>query len=163
MKKNSIAIIVPVILLFSSCNNEKKCTDLPTTQKTDTIFPKGEKVANNNFVGTVYLHPMITPDSVYNTQVGNVTFQPGARSNWHYHPGGQILLAIGGTGYYQEKGSTLKILRKGDVVKCPPNVLHWHGAGPDDQFIQVAITNAQYGPTVWLEKVSDEEYSSIKK
>jgi quercetin dioxygenase-like cupin family protein len=63
-----------------------------------------------------------------------------------------------GEGYYQEKGSEKKILYKGDVVKCPANTPHWHGASPDKEFIQVAITSRVDGPTEWLEAVTDEEY-----
>lgn len=97
-------------------------------------------------------------DSLNPTAVGNVTFEPGARTKWHLHAGGQILLAIGRIGYYQEKGSPKKILRKGDVIKCLPNVPHWHGASPDNEFIQIAITSTHKGSTVWLEPVTDEEY-----
>ncbi|MDF9796230.1 quercetin dioxygenase-like cupin family protein [Catalinimonas alkaloidigena] len=61
-------------------------------------------------------------------------------------------------GYYQEKGSPKRTLEKGDVVKCPPNVPHWHGASADQVFIQIAITGRQNGPTEWLEVVTDEEY-----
>ena len=74
---------------------------------------------------------MVQNDRTYKMQVGNVTFEPGARTNWHYHPGGQILLATDGVGYYQEKGSPKRFFRKGDVIKCPPNITHWHGAGPE--------------------------------
>jgi len=74
------------------------------------------------------------------------------------HLDGQIILALGGTGYYQEQGSPRKILRKGDVVTCPPNVPHWHGASADTAFVQVAITSRLKGPTEWLHAVSDEEY-----
>jgi quercetin dioxygenase-like cupin family protein len=91
--------------------------------------------------------------------VGNVTFEPGSRSKWHSHPAGQILLAIDGVGYYQEEGQPKKILRKGDAVKCPPNIPHWHGASPDQMFIQVAITSSQNGGTVWMQPVTDEEYN----
>lgn len=125
----------------------------------DTVFPKGTKITNQNFAGNAYLHMMVT-DSTVNSSVGNVTFEPGARTNWHYHPDGQILLVIGGVGYYQEKGSPKRILHKGDVVKCPPNKEHWHGASKDQPFIQVAVTSTQKGPAVWLHKVSDEEYHS---
>ncbi|MGB8192567.1 MAG: carboxymuconolactone decarboxylase family protein [Chitinophagaceae bacterium] len=128
----------------------------------ETIFPTGEKITNNNFTGNAWLQQLITTDSSNNIQVGNVTFEPGARSNWHLHPGGQILLVTDGVGYYQEKGSPKRILRKGDVVKCPPNVLHWHGASHDQKFIQVAITNTQRGAVVWLQPVTDEEYNSIQ-
>ncbi|MBL7826792.1 MAG: carboxymuconolactone decarboxylase family protein [Saprospiraceae bacterium] len=122
------------------------------------IFPKGEKINNKNFTGTVWLQQLVLSDSLNANQVGSVTFEPGARTNWHYHPDGQILLVISGVGYYQEKGRPKKILNKGDVVKCPPNLPHWHGASPNHEFIQVAITNIQKGTVVWLDPVSDEEY-----
>ena len=123
------------------------------------IFPKGEKVTNNNFTGNAWLHQMVMPDSSNPTLVGTVTFEAGARSKWHFHPGGQILIILEGTGYYQEKGSTKRIIKKGDVVKCPPNIPHWHGASKEDKLIQTAITNTQNGPVVWLEAVTDEEYN----
>jgi 4-carboxymuconolactone decarboxylase len=129
-------------------------------QKTDTIFSSGQKITNNNFTGTVYLHQMVMTDSTNKMQVGNVTFTAGARSNWHYHPGGQILLITGGTGYYQEKGSPKRIIRKGDVVNCPPNILHWHGASAKEEMIQIAITNTQKGTVVWRQPVTDEEYNN---
>lgn len=122
------------------------------------VFPTGTKVSNNNFKGNVYLKNLIEADSINHTAVGNVSFEAGARTKWHIHPGGQILLVIEGVGYYQEKGQAKKILRKGDVIKCPANVPHWHGASADTAFVQVAITNRHLGETVWLHEVSDEEY-----
>ncbi|WP_335966072.1 cupin domain-containing protein [Galbibacter sp. PAP.153] len=102
-------------------------------------------------------------DSINKNSVGNVTFEPGARSNWHMHPSGQILLATGGVGYYQEKGSPKRILRKGDVVKCPANIPHWHGASAENEFVQIAITGREKGPTKWLKPVTDEEYATGNK
>ncbi|MCU7550442.1 cupin domain-containing protein [Chitinophagaceae bacterium LB-8] len=128
----------------------------------DTIFPKGQKITNDNFFGTAWLQQLVVSDSTNFIQVGNVTFEPGARTKWHLHPGGQILLATGGVGYYQEKGSPKRLLRKGDVVKCPPNVPHWHGASSDTGFIQIAITDAAKGVTVWLQPVTDEEYHASR-
>ena len=124
------------------------------------IFPKGEKITNNNFIGDAWLQQMIIPDSLNSTQIGNVTFEPGARTNWHLHPGGQILLITDGTGYYQEKGSPKRIIKKGDVVKCPANVLHWHGASKDDMLIQIAITDTRKGAPVWLGPVTNDEYDN---
>jgi len=72
-------------------------------------------------------------------------------------------LAISGTGYYQEKGSPIRILQKGDAVKCPPNLPHWHGAAPHDHFVQVAITGREGGPVVWLDAVTDAEYNQVVK
>ncbi len=123
------------------------------------IFPQGGKITNNNFVGNAWLCQMLTADTSNAIQVGNVTFEPGARTNWHLHPAGQILLITAGTGYYQEKGSPKRIIKKGDIVNCPANVPHWHGASKDEALVQVAITNTQNGATVWLGKVTDEEYN----
>lgn len=123
------------------------------------IFSKGQKIDNDNFIGTAWLNQLIQSDSSNKIQVGSVSFEPGARTKWHLHPAGQILLVTDGVGYYQEKGSPKRVLRKGDVVQCPANVPHWHGASPDQQFIQIAITNAQNGATKWLEPVTNEEYN----
>lgn len=82
-----------------------------------TIFPKGEKINNSNFTGTVWLEILVDPEKVFNCPIWNVTFEPGARNNWHKHPGGQILLITGGIGYYQEKGKTVQILHEGDIVR----------------------------------------------
>lgn len=160
MQFRNIAGICFLGCLYISCQQQKKLAQTQIAEVQETgIFARGNKITNDNFVGTVYLQPLIVADSLNPASVGNVTFEPGGRTNWHVHPGGQILMATGGVGYYQEEGSPKKILRKGDVVKCPPNVPHWHGASRDQQFIQVAITNTQNGPTQWLQPVSEEEYN----
>ncbi|HZW71311.1 MAG TPA: cupin domain-containing protein [Hanamia sp.] len=161
MKHNFKYIVPLAIIFFTACNHNQKTENIK--QEKALVFPKGEKITNKNFTGTAYLQMLIDADSLNATSVGNVTFEPGARSNWHLHPQGQILLVTNGVGYYQEKGQSKKILRKGDVIKCPPNVPHWHGASPDSEFIQVAITGRENGPTVWLGPVTDEEYNSIHK
>lgn len=126
------------------------------------IFSKGEKIANNNFIGDTWLQ-MLVSDSSYNCPIGNVTFAPGARNNWHRHPGGQILLVTGGRGYYQEEGKPAQMLHAGDVVLIPPDVKHWHGAAPDSWFVHLAIsTNPRKGGAEWLEPVTEEEYKSFK-
>ena len=66
--------------------------------------------------------------------MSNVTFEPGCRNNWHSHTGGQLLIAVGGVGYYQERGKAARRLLPGDVVEIAPNVEHWHGAAPDSWF-----------------------------
>jgi len=149
MKKNFKYLMPAAMVILAACENHQN----------QIVFPKGEKISNDNFIGTAYLQPLIAADSLNPTAVGNVSFEPGARTKWHSHPGGQILLAIDGVGYYQEKGQPKKILHKGDVIKCPPNVSHWHGASPDKGFVQVAITNNQNGMTIWLETVGDSEYA----
>jgi 4-carboxymuconolactone decarboxylase len=95
--------------------------------------------------------------------MGSVTFEPGARTNWHRHPSGQILVITDGTAYYQEKGKPKQTLSKGHVVKCPPGVTHWHGATRVGSMTHLAVSpNLNMGQVVWLEKVTDEEYESTK-
>lgn len=131
------------------------------SQSQQSIFPKGRKAPASNFTGTAWVYPLIEADSVFNIPVANVTFEPGARSHWHTHGGGQALIAIDGIGYYQEKGQPVRILRKGDSIKCPPNTPHWHGASPQVGFTQIAVTpNVAAGRVTWLQPVTDEEYNS---
>ena len=126
-------------------------------------FPRGEKASSNNFTGTAWHHPIVTRDSVFNTSMGSVTFEPGARTNWHRHASGQILVITDGTAYYQEKGKAKQTLSKGQVIKCPPGVTHWHGATRDSSMTHLAISpNLELGQVVWLEKVTDEAYESTK-
>jgi quercetin dioxygenase-like cupin family protein len=124
---------------------------------------KKESDANSNFVGSVSVNMMVTPDSLFNAQMGAVTFEPGARTNWHYHPSGQILIITDGTAYYQEKGKPKQILSKGQVVKCPPNAQHWHGATQHGSMTHIALTpDLKMGGVVWLQKVTDDEYENNK-
>lgn len=161
MDFKTIAGICLMGLIAVSCNQQKKVSRTVVSEAQGTsVFPKGEKITNDNFVGNAWLYQAVQSDSLNQTAVGSVTFEPGARTKWHLHPAGQILIATGGVGYYQEKGSPKRLLRKGDVVKCPPNVPHWHGASRDQQFVQISITSSQNGPTVWQQAVSDEEYNN---
>ena len=141
---------------------EAKTMNVNADKQKGEVFSKGEKITNDNFTGAAFLNSLVEADSTNEIAVGSVTFEPGARTNWHLHPAGQIILAIEGEGYYQEEGSPKKILHKGDVVKCPPNVPHWHGASANEALIQVAITSREKGPTQWMKPVTDEEYNSIK-
>jgi len=134
-----------------------------TTEKQNAIFPKGERAPADYFTGTVWVKMLVSNDPNLNCQIVNVIFESGARNNWHTHPGGQILVATGGIGYYQEKGKTIQLIRKGDIVNIPPDVEHWHGASPDSEFTHIAINpNTQKGIVVWLERVTDEEYNNFK-
>ncbi|MBB2146858.1 cupin domain-containing protein [Pedobacter sp. LMG 31464] len=155
MNFKTIVCLCFIGMLTISCNKQEE-----TTKQSSIIFSQGEKITSTNFKGTSYLQMLINADSLNQTSVGNVTFEPGARTKWHSHPAGQILLVTNGVGYYQEKGQTKKILHKGDAIKCPPNVIHWHGASADHSFVQLAVTGREKGETVWLNEVTDEEYNS---
>jgi quercetin dioxygenase-like cupin family protein len=128
------------------------------------IFPIGDKLPemfSQFFIGQAHLN-MLTTAGV---PIGNVTFEPGCRNNWHiHHKGGQILLVTSGRGYYQEWGKPAQELHQGDVVNIPPEVKHWHGAANNSWFAHLAVeVPAEEGSTEWMEAVTDGEYSKLQK
>ncbi len=131
-------------------------------QTGDAVFPKGELSTTKNHTGKVWLKELNAGDSTFDYAIAVATFDAGAKLDWHSHPGGQILLILEGTGYYQERGKPIQIVHKGDVIKCLPGVEHWHGALLTSWFTYLATTPTQKGNTIWLEPVSDENYNSVK-
>lgn len=159
MKAYIITAIASVALLTTSCREENKKEVAGNELR--GIFPKGELGSAENFTGNVWNTALVADDSTYNTVIGNVYFEPGARTNWHTHPSGQILIITDGVGYHQIKGQSRQTIRKGDVVECPANVEHWHGASRDTGMQQMYILpKTENGIVTWLHKVSDEEYNN---
>ena len=129
----------------------------------NTIFLKGEAGDQSYFTGKTWVKNLVPNDETLNILILNVVFEPGARNFWHKHPGGQVLLITNGTGYYQEKGKSIQLLNKGDVVNIAPDIEHWHGASPDCEFTHIAINpNTINGIVQWLNMVTDEEYNNFK-
>lgn len=129
-----------------------------------SIFQKGNPLPKEWFTGNAFLTPLVTKDKNNEFSAGSVTFEPGARTNWHTHPKGQVLIVTEGAGFYQEKGKDAEPIKKGDVVNIPEDVEHWHGAGPDTKMVHIAITNFKGEEQVtWLEPVTDNEYSIIRE
>ena len=130
----------------------------------EMLFPMGDPndAYARYFVGQSYL-TMLTTAGV---PIGNVTFEPGCRNNWHIHKaaqgGGQILLCTAGRGWYQEWGKQAQPLCPGDVVVIPAGVKHWHGAAKDSWFTHLAVeVPGQDTANEWLEPVSDADYETL--
>jgi quercetin dioxygenase-like cupin family protein len=131
---------------------------------TTEIFPKGQQLPKEWFSGNAFIFPLVAKDKNNEFSAGSVTFEPGARTNWHTHPKGQVLIVIEGNGFYQEKGKPAQPIKKGDVVNIPENVEHWHGGSAISKMIHIAITNYKDKEQVtWLQAVTDEEYNQISK
>ncbi|MDO5860157.1 cupin domain-containing protein [Methanobrevibacter sp.] len=118
------------------------------------------------FIGQSYLNPLVDFEKspVF---LANVTFEPGCRNNWHIHHatsgGGQILLCVAGSGWYQEEGKDPVSLKPGSVVEIGVGVKHWHGAKKDSWFSHIAVEcPGEDTSTEWFEEVSDEEYKKLK-
>ena len=128
------------------------------------IFARGEENTDfaQYFVGRSYLNIL----SLQGVVIGNVTFEPGCRNNWHIHQasqsGGQILLCTGGRGWYQEWGQEPRELHAGDVVHIPAGVKHWHGAAKNSWFVHLAVeVPGQDNYNQWLEPVDQSQYDLL--
>ncbi len=128
----------------------------------EMMFPKGElnTAYAQYFIGNSYLAPLISEG----LPMSNVTFEPRCRNNWHiHHKGGQILICVGGEGWYREWGKPARKLHPGDVVNIPAGMKHWHGATAGSWFQHIAIgVPAEGATTEWLEAVTDEEYDKLE-
>jgi quercetin dioxygenase-like cupin family protein len=115
--------------------------------------------APDRFTGSVRVQSLFDPKDQTRSSGGRVTFQPGARSAWHTHPLGQVLIVTDGVGWIQQWGGRIQVIRKGDVVWIPAGVKHWHGATPTSAMTHIAFQESVNGSAVnWLEKVTDEQY-----
>jgi quercetin dioxygenase-like cupin family protein len=123
----------------------------------------GSRPANQGptewFTGKVRIEPLFKSSAPERVQGASVTFEPGARTAWHTHPLGQTLIVTAGRGLVQSWGSRIEEVQPGDVVSCPPEEKHWHGAMPDHTMTHIAIQEELDGKVVsWMEKVGEEQY-----
>lgn len=146
-------------------NDENSAEDGKARHAAEIMFPVGapNDAYAQYFSGKSYLAPISTEQVTFY----NVTFEPKCRNNWHIHHalkgGGQMLVGIGGRGYYQEWGKEAIEIKPGDVVHIPANVKHWHGAAADSWFSHLAFEiDGEDSSNEWLEPVSDEEYNKLK-
>ncbi len=159
--------------LFSTCAALMSLVTMPVVGIAQSgsmqisITPKSlQKViagAPDRFTGTVRVQSLFDAKEPARSSGGQVRFQPGARSAWHTHPLGQILIVTDGVGWVQQWGGPVEVIRKGDVVWIPAGVKHWHGATPTTTMTHIAFQEQLNGRAVdWLEKVTDEQYRLTK-
>ena len=111
------------------------------------------------FTGNVRIDPLNAPPAPARVSCASVTFEPGARSAWHTHPLGQMLIVTAGLGWAQREGGPIEEIRPGDIIWFAPDEKHWHGATPTTAMTHIAIQEALDGKVAeWMEKVSEEEY-----
>lgn len=105
----------------------------------------------NNFVG------LVTPHATTDIRTNRYTFSPGARTNWHSHGDGQVLFAEKGRMRTQEQGKAVQEFAQGTTIRVEKDITHWHGALPGEPLTQVSVS---FGPTKWMQKVTDQEYGA---
>lgn len=162
--KNSVA--QSLVVLSCALSGEALAADINPPEQT-IIRSEAQtpvKGAENIFTGNVRVTPLYPANNAMRSSGGSVTFEAGARSNWHVHPVGQVLIVTAGTGRSQEWGKPMQEIRTGDVVICPTGVKHWHGAAPDSSMTHISICEEKEAGNVvqWLEKVSDAQYGGSR-
>src|SRR6201987_1372538 len=154
------AAALSVSLLASAFAQAKK-----TDSQEINIIRRGEQPSREgsgeNFTGVVRVAPLFQANAPARASGALVTFEPGARTAWHTHPLGQVLIVTAGTGRVQRWGDPVDEIRQGDVIWIPPGQKHWHGAAPTSAMTHIAVTEQIDGKTVdWMEKVSDTQYGA---
>lgn len=155
-------IFIGLLALISvHCRYSKDSESMKNEDQT-ALFPRGNRLSNDYFTGNAFLQPLVARDKNNDFVLGSVSFESGARTHWHTHPKGQVLMVTEGHGYYQEKGKPAQVIRKGDTVNIPENVEHWHGANATQAMTHLALTNfLGDSNVVWLTPVTDEEYKVV--
>jgi 4-carboxymuconolactone decarboxylase len=148
--------MVTAMALLASASTEAQTLDI-TRGASRPVRP----APADNFTGGVRVETLFEALDPSHASGGSVTFEPGARTAWHSHPRGQILIVTAGTGRVQRWGDPIEEIRQGDVVRIPAGQKHWHGASPQASMTHIAITEHRDGMSVqWMEKVSDEQYNA---
>src|SRR5438445_13158354 len=119
-----------------------------------------QKAPAEHFTGSVRIDPLFQPTPTTQASGAYVTFEPGARTDWHTHPRGQMLIVTAGVGRVQIEGGSIEEIRPGDVVSIPPGKRHWHGASPPTAMTHLAMQEHLNGSVgVWMETVADDQHA----
>jgi quercetin dioxygenase-like cupin family protein len=161
--RNRVAVSAMLLLSVAITGVAAAQTSAPGIMITPSAEQKVITGSPQRFTGSVRVQSLFDATDPSRTSGGAVTFQAGARSAWHTHPLGQILIVMDGEGWIQEWGGPVQVMRKGDVVWIPPGVKHWHGATPTAAMTHIAVQESLNGVTVnWLEQVTNEQYQLSK-
>src|SRR5215468_12003358 len=162
MKVQAVALIS--LSLFALVSLQTQTSAAKASTSSTIKITRSDSLQSNQgsvqyFTGSVQVQQLFPASDPSRTSGGKVTFEAGARSAWHTHPFGQILIVTDGTGWIQQWGGPIEEIRKGDVIWIPAGVKHWHGATPTTAMIHIAIQEQLNGKAVdWMEKVTDAQY-----
>lgn len=160
MKKTIAGLAIAAASVSTPVEAKEKDQTHTITRSQDHTTSKGSP---DFFTGDVSVKGLFGPKESAPFSGGIVTFQPGARSNWHTHPAGQHLVVLDGIGLTGLEDGTITEIKEGDVIWCPPGVKHWHGAKAEHAMTHMALTGDKDGKNVdWMEPVTDEQYKTLK-
>lgn len=147
----AFALLTAMVIAFSGIGHAQ-----PRTKDSQARM---ESLRVSNFTGKVSVSPRVNGTGGSRMNAATVTFDPGARTHWHSHPLGQMLIITHGEGWLQTEGEAVRLLRPGDIVWTPPSVKHWHGGTRTTSMTHVAVSETTAGSAVtWLQPVTDAEF-----
>ncbi len=164
--RNLLSNLVPPQLLHFPHSSEETSNGSNQTRRLNNEPATMRLTAFRQRTGRIFyrqrtIDPLFDAPDPARARAASVTFEPGARTAWHTHPLGQNLIVTSGCGWVQSEGAPKEEIRPGDVVSCPRNEKHWHGATSTTAMTHIAIQEQLDGKVVeWLEKVSDEQYQA---
>ena len=161
MKKFILILILSMLFAYVVYAGSEKAAE--QGKNSQTVYRAGSqksfKGPEDLFTGDVQVDLLFPPNATAHYSGAYVTFQPGARTAWHFHPAGQHMIVISGVGLTGTRDGKIFEIKAGDAVWCPPDIDHWHGATPDAPMTHLVITGVLDGKNViWKEKVTDEQY-----
>ncbi|RXG14371.1 cupin domain-containing protein [Leeuwenhoekiella aestuarii] len=131
-----------------------------TTYTIKSYSEEGVKAANTHYLGEAWLSHVLAADDTLDYNITKATFKANATLDWHKHATPQVLIVVDGEGYYQERGKDPVGIKEGDVLRCEPNVEHWHASSKEHDVTYLAIYGGKE-PTTWTEVLTREYYNSI--
>ena len=154
------AIAISLGMLASGAKSQTR-SDPDAIRITRSASPPSQPAPADHFTGVALIDLSFQTSTQARISGARVTFEPGARTAWHTHPLGQLLIVTAGTGRVQRWGDAVDEIRQGDVVWIPAGQKHWHGAAPNSSMAHIGIVEALDGKTVdWMEKVGDAQYAA---
>jgi quercetin dioxygenase-like cupin family protein len=151
MKKSIITLFLVLPFIGIGQNSEYNI---------NSYLNEGNKAPNTHYIGEAWLNSLLRADESLNYNITKATFRANSTLDWHKHTSPQVLIIVDGEGYYQEKGKNPIRIKEGDVLKCNPDIEHWHTSSKEKDVTYLAIYS---GETIWTEVLSQEEYDNVAK
>ena len=151
MKKSIITLFLVLPFIGIGQNSEYNL---------NSYLNEGVKAPNTHYIGEAWLNSLLRADESLNYNITKATFRANSTLDWHKHTSPQVLIIVDGEGYYQEKGKEPVKLKVGDVLKCEPDIEHWHASSKEKDVTYLAIYS---GETIWTTVLSQEEYDNVAK
>jgi 4-carboxymuconolactone decarboxylase len=147
----------PLVAQNSTTTGQRSAPSGDSVRITRRTPPPERGAVLPNFTGRVSVEPLFDSIASSRASGASVSFEAGARTAWHSHSRGQMLIVTAGVGRVQQWGAPLEEIRPGDVVRIPPNVKHWHGAAPATAMTHIAVAE---GSTQWMEQVTEVQFNA---